>query len=97
MLPVMFEPPAQDELDSAYEWYEAQRPGLGDEFVAAVWTTIIRIRDRPDLYARTHKDVRRANVERFPYSVYYRVQSSRILVLAVFHGSRDPAAWRRRA
>ena len=97
MLPIIFEPPAQEELDSAHEWYETARPGLGDEFVAAVRTTISRIQDWPELHATVYKEVRQAKIERFPYNVFYRVESKRILVLAVFHGSRDPTVWRRRA
>jgi hypothetical protein len=35
-LPVVFRPEARDEVDEAYAWYERQRPGLGEEFLAAV-------------------------------------------------------------
>ena len=40
--------------------------------------------------------VREAPVPRHPYGVYYRVQPDRIVVIAVFHHSRDPAEWRDR-
>lgn len=33
---------------------------------------------------------------RFPYSVYFRAEDRRIVVLAVFHGSRDPGTWQAR-
>jgi plasmid stabilization system protein ParE len=35
-------------------------------------------------------------VRRFPYSVYYVVEPSQIVVLAIFHGRRDPKQWRSR-
>lgn len=35
-LPVVFHPDVQDEVDDAYRWYERQRLGLGDDFLAAL-------------------------------------------------------------
>jgi toxin ParE1/3/4 len=39
------------------------------------------------------EDVRRAPVDQFPYSIIYRVERNRVVVIAVFHTSRDPAGW----
>jgi hypothetical protein len=33
-LPVVFHPDVQGEIDKAYRWYEQQRAGLGDDFLA---------------------------------------------------------------
>jgi len=43
-----------------------------------------------------YKDVRRIVAKRFPFSVYFRAEVRRVVVLAVFHGSPDPAIWQRR-
>jgi hypothetical protein len=32
-------------------------------------------------------------VRRFPYGVFYRVDSDQIAVLAVYHSKRDPRGW----
>jgi len=32
----------------------------------------------------------------FPYGVYYLAEPDRIVVLAVYHSSRDPRGWQRR-
>jgi len=42
-------------------------------------------------FAVVRKDIRRVVANRFPYSVYFRAEKHRIVVLAVFHDSRDPA------
>jgi plasmid stabilization system protein ParE len=39
--------------------------------------------------------VRRAFVTKFPYLVFYIVDATRVVVLAVLHTSRDPAVWPR--
>jgi toxin ParE1/3/4 len=48
-------------------------------------------------YTAVYKDVRRVVAKRFPFSVYFRAEANRIVVLAIFHASRDPAIWLARA
>jgi plasmid stabilization system protein ParE len=42
------------------------------------------------------RDIREAIVRRFPYCVYFRVRHGRLIVLSVFHTSRDPSTWQSR-
>jgi plasmid stabilization system protein ParE len=51
----------------------------------------------PERYPLVSDDVREALVSRFPYCVYYRVKPDRVVVIAVFHTSRDPSVWQGRA
>ena len=43
-------PEARAELRSAALWYDEQRPGLGDEFIAEVSAALDRIGDAPESY-----------------------------------------------
>jgi plasmid stabilization system protein ParE len=95
--PVTFSAAAQTEFVEAAAWYEAQRPGLGAEFIAQVEHCLRRIAQPPARYPVVHNGVRRVMTTRFPYSIYFDPQGERIVVLAVFHGRRDPATWQRRA
>jgi plasmid stabilization system protein ParE len=88
---------ARREFDEAADWYEQHRPGLGARFTAAVQDVFDEIATNPQRYAVVHKDVREGLVKGFPYCVYYREQRARIVVLAVFHTSRDPSLWQARA
>lgn len=92
-LAVTFRRAARTELIAAARWYEARRPKLGAEFIAEIDRCVARAADNPQLFAEVYKSVRRVTAERFPYSVYFREEKKRIVVLAVFHGSRDPIAW----
>ncbi|MBY0523081.1 MAG: type II toxin-antitoxin system RelE/ParE family toxin [Gemmataceae bacterium] len=96
-LPVRLRRIAQSEYDAAADWYEAQKPGLGLRFVAAVQRVLAKIGDQPDAWAEVWAGVREAPVSRWPYFVYYQVHSDHVMVLAVFHSSRDPSAWQSRA
>ena len=39
-LPVVFRRRFQHDLDAGFDWYEEQRPGLGEEFLSAVQSTL---------------------------------------------------------
>jgi plasmid stabilization system protein ParE len=93
---LVFRVEARNELDEAYSWYESQQLGLGDDFFELVEETLNRICQMPESYAVVYRDVRRSSVRRFPYTIYYRIVSSRVIITAVFHGSRDPTDWQAR-
>lgn len=95
-LPIVFRRAARAEFDDAADWYEQRRTGRGALFSAAVRQVLDRIADQPELYAEVFQDVREAPVMGYPYCVYYRVESGQLLVLAVFHTSRDPSNWQGR-
>ena len=75
-LPIVFEPEVEAEVDEAYHWYEGQRRGLGEGFLAAVRAALDRIQLNPELHAVVYREVRRALVRRFPYAVYYRTRGT---------------------
>ena len=96
-LPIVFRPAARDEYDRAFAWYEGQRTGLGLEFEEEVERVVAEIAAHPKRYPVVLRDIREALVHRFPYCVYYRVRAGRLIVISVFHTSRDPTEWQSRA
>ncbi|MPY76606.1 MAG: type II toxin-antitoxin system RelE/ParE family toxin [Alphaproteobacteria bacterium] len=91
-----FRKAARREFDEAATWYESQRPGLGREFVLAVAHAVSSACDTPQRFPSTLRDIRCIRIRRFPYSVFFRARSDRLIVIAVFHARRDPAIWRER-
>ena len=96
-LPVAFRRAARAEFIEAAARYEVQRAGLGVEFIAEIERCVARAAEHPRLYAVIHNGMRRVTAERFPYNVYFRAEEQRVVILAVFHGSRNPAIWQRRS
>jgi plasmid stabilization system protein ParE len=86
-----------DDLSSAWDWYEARKPGLGDEFLAAVARCTDRVSANPVIFATVHRDVRRALLWRFPFAVFFVSDADSVLAIAVLHVRRDPAVWQSRA
>ena len=95
-LPLAFHAQVRDEVDEAYAWYQ-QRAGLGEDFLSAVQEVLDRIQQNPQMYGVVYRDVRRGLLRRFPYGVFYRVETNRVLILAVYHSRRDPQGWQSRA
>jgi plasmid stabilization system protein ParE len=95
-LPVRLLPEARDEFDAAADWYEQQRPGLGTAFVDRVRDVLNGIAANPQMHAAVYQDVRKAVVQKFPYVVLYREEAGEVVVVAVFHTSRDPSIWQGR-
>ncbi|MFN0196978.1 MAG: type II toxin-antitoxin system RelE/ParE family toxin [Planctomycetaceae bacterium] len=93
---LVIRPPAEVDLSEARDWYEAQRPGLGSEFLTAVDECFERIIEFPESSAVEYKGVRPAGLRRFPYVVYYRLTDEASEILAVLHGGRNPRVWRTR-
>jgi plasmid stabilization system protein ParE len=87
---------ARSDLADAASWYEDQRPGLGSDFVAEARQLLQQVADRPAQFRAVGKDVRRAQLRRFPYIIYFLVDPEEVLILAVVHKRRHPDLWRQR-
>jgi plasmid stabilization system protein ParE len=77
------------DFQSAYGWYEEECPGLGLEFAAEFRHAYRKIRQGSLLYAIRFSSIRRLNLNRFPYGIFYVVKRDEVRVLAVLHGSRE--------
>jgi plasmid stabilization system protein ParE len=94
---LVIRPAAAGDLENAFLWYEQQRIGLGDAFLAAAGSVFEKILSHPEMYPVIHRQTRRALLRRFPYCVYFRAYPEVVVIVACMHGRRDPAEWRVRA
>lgn len=93
---VVFTPAARAEVIEAQAWYESEAPGLGRRFRGAVDIVVGRMSTNPRQFPIVFKNIRRALLRRFPYSLFFIVEERSLLVLACFHASRNPSQWKRR-
>jgi plasmid stabilization system protein ParE len=89
---VLFRPEARIELLDAQAWYEAHAPGLGHEFARVFEAAVQSACRHPAGFAEVEEGCRRVVLRRFPYLLYYRATGDELLVVAVFHHRRPPAA-----
>ena len=77
------------DISEAINWYENQQPGLGLEFAAEFLSHYRHLVRDAQLYSVRFADVRRLNLDRFPYGIFYAIRAPEIWLLAVLHASRD--------
>lgn len=85
--------PARQELADAVHYYNVQRSGLGEAFRDEAWATLQRIREFPQAWHALSADLRRCQMQRFPYGLIYESTAEEILVIAVAHLHREPGYW----
>jgi plasmid stabilization system protein ParE len=82
---------AEKEFDDSIAHYENEREGLGQEFRAVIEQYFQRIAGNPECFPKIRGEVRRAVVlRRFPFVIHFLIETERIVILSVFHTSREP-------
>ena len=83
---------ARAHLQGAFDWYEFQRPNLGQEFREEARTAIDKLMDDSVNYQVYTGKIRKIKLDRFPYSVYYEKDEAKytIIIFAVLHFKRNP-------
>lgn len=93
---VRFRTEAASDVSLARDWYDAQSPGLGDDFVASLEYAVDLVEALPEAFPEIAVGLRRALLSRFPYALYYRRDGVVIDVIACLHTRRSPSRWRTR-
>jgi len=96
MLEIQYHADIYHELRDAYNWYESQSPGLGEDFLHELDRAFSLIQNMPKTWPIISVNLRRFLLKRFPYGVIYSVKKDCIFVVAVMHLSRKPDYWRKR-
>lgn len=68
----------------------------GDDFMAALDEALLRIVDGPLRWPTDLHGARRVLLRRFPFTVIYRADADRVVVVAIAHQKRRPGYWSRR-
>lgn len=87
---------ALDEAEAAARWYAERSVTAAAGFSAEIDEAESAILEFPDAWPLFDYGTRRYLLRRYPFSVIYRVESLRILIVAVAHGHRRPGYWKSR-
>jgi plasmid stabilization system protein ParE len=93
---LLLKPEAEADIAEAFDWYQAQRTGLGAELLAEVAQVLDAIERRPEQFPVVQGRTRRALVRRFPFGVFYIVEPDLVAATACMHSRRDPRRWQNR-
>ena len=87
---------AELEVAEAQLWYEKQQVGLAAKFHNELSRVLDRLAETPLIYPVMYRNIRRAVLHRFPFLIWYSVESSVVTVLACTHGKVNPRKIKRR-
>jgi toxin ParE1/3/4 len=90
---IEFESGAIEDVDAAFAWYRERSPKTALDFIDELTRATATIQEAPGRWPLQKRDTRRFPLWRFPFSVIYEELESKIVILAVAHGSRRPEYW----
>ncbi len=87
---------ARNDLIEGYHFYEDSEEGVGDYFLATLYSDIESLRIFGGIHRKEYKDLYRALSRKFPFAVYYTLENEEVVVRAIFDCRRDPSWIRNR-
>lgn len=85
---------ARIDIENGAEWYSFQKDDLEKDFLEEIEKTITNITLNPFQHHQILKNIRRANVNRFLFSLFFSVLGDEIKIFSVFHQNRNPLKWK---
>lgn len=79
-------------LEEAALWYAAREANLAERFIRAAEDAIRVLGREPSRCRVRFEDVRKLNLQGFPYGVFYFISGEVVHVRAVLHAARDHRA-----
>ena len=87
----VFSSAASRDVKRALDYIREAGPQVANNFIAQLEAKVETILKNPELYRVVVKDLRCANLDRFPYQVVYRIASkSLIRITSVRHHKQHP-------
>ncbi len=86
---VLIRETAETDLREAMDWYEGQRQGLGNEFLASIADAPASLESEPERFPIYYLGFRRVLARRFPYRLFFRIQGDAVVIFRILHVARD--------
>lgn len=82
---------AKADLIGGFRFYEAQEAGLGDYFLDTLFSDIDSLRVFGGIHRKSYQGFHRALSKRFPFAIYYTVESDIVRVRSIVDCRRNPS------
>ena len=89
---IRYTPAAFSDRERIIEYLRERSAGGARNVAASIREAVAQLKDHPHSGYRTDDaDVRVIFVVRYPYKIFYRIESEAVIVSRVLHGARDHA------
>jgi len=82
---------AMQEIDSAFEYYEGKKVGLGEEFLIYLKGYINVIKTFPEFSRIQQHGFRELHLKKFPFTIIYEVTLSGVIIHSIFNTNSNPS------
>jgi plasmid stabilization system protein ParE len=96
MKPVAYLPGARRDFDDSLDWYAERSSVAAERFSHSVDESLAKINASPEQFEIVDQRHRACMLKRFPFRIIYRIEPTRILVVALAHAKRRPGYWKSR-
>ena len=92
-----FAPKAKEELIDAIFFYNEISNIVATNFFSAIKTAEIKLLENPYGYQKIYKNFRHFVINGYPYKLiyYFDLMTNEIIIISVFHTSRNPKEWKK--
>ncbi|MCH8207915.1 MAG: type II toxin-antitoxin system RelE/ParE family toxin [Nitrospinae bacterium] len=87
---------ALEEAEEAARWYAERSFTAAVGFTDELDIAAAEIERAPTTWPACDHGTRRFLLRRFPYCIVYRIEATRVVIVAVAHARRRPGYWRQR-
>ncbi|HVU55599.1 MAG TPA: type II toxin-antitoxin system RelE/ParE family toxin [Puia sp.] len=87
---LVLKPEVESDIEHAFNWYEDQKEGLGEEFLSELTIYYKKLENTPTAFGKIKKNYRQVALKRFPYVIVFEIIKTEVVIYAVFHTSRNP-------
>ncbi|MDA3899094.1 MAG: type II toxin-antitoxin system RelE/ParE family toxin [Spirochaetes bacterium] len=82
---------AMNDINEGYFFYEQQSQGVGSYFLDSIYSDIDSLHLYAGIHPKKYKNYFRMQSGRFPFSVFYAIEDTSVIVFAVLDSRRSPA------
>ena len=94
--PIEYHADARVDFDDSFNWYAERSVGAAIGFASAVDEAIAKIVADPGRFPSTFGGCHYCSLNRFPFRVVFREETTRTVVIVVAHAKRRPGYWHSR-
>ncbi len=84
---------AEQAIADIISYYELVDGDYSNKLYTELSKTQMFIAMNPLMYQIRYESIRKANLKKFPFSLFYIIDENKIVILNVIHQSRDPKFW----
>ena len=87
----------RDDFDESYAWYAKRSEDAAERFAFAIDSALEKLCNDPNVGIRIDDDHWFYRLKKsFPFYLVYRIEPTKIVVVAIAHNRREPRYWQAR-